>query len=1058
MNINDDRQSPEYNEMLDKVYEKERNGFFGFFIEKYRLVYLLIGIIFLAGLYAIFTMPKESEPEIAIPYAMVNTMYPGANPEDVELFVTDKIEEKIENLDELKTYTSSSNVGLSSIFVEFSAEADIDKSIQELKDVVDSAKSSIANEAEDPVVTELNIADYPVLTYSLFGDFSDSQLKNYADIVQSKLEGISGVSRVPILGGVEREFQVLLDQKKIASYKLSVSQIVSAISSSNINIPSGSIEIDEYQYNVRVKGQFEKITDLGDVVVTNFKNTPIFLRDVAEVADTYKDAKTQSLIGFSGGFSQNAISLQIYIKTGGNIIETVNDAEEIVSSLNSSNQFPTGLEILKTNDNAQFILDDIKTLGKSGLQTMILIVLFLFAVLGIRGAMITGFSVPIAFFVAFTVLNGMGMTINGIVLFSLVLSLGLMVDNSIIVMEGITEYITTHNKTPKQASLLAIWNYRWPIISGTMTTVCAFVPMLLVSGIMGEYIGIIPKTVSVTLIASLFTALIIIPTLAARKYKKINGKNNETTKKHRSVKINQYLEKLKVKYIAFLRSILPHKKKRRRMIGLAFGLFLIVSMLPVVGLVKVEMFPSLDIDYFVVNVKLPDGAVLGSTLAVASEAEKIILEIPELENYVLNAGAGFSFQGGAASSENLANFTVNLSPTDDRDRKSYEITDELRPRLELIPGGDITIEELSGGPPTGQPVDVRLYGKDLAVLGEISDQYKNILENIDGTLNVDDTLEESTGEVVYYIDRDKAKLYGLDSATIAMSIRQSVYGAQSSTVSVDGDDIDITVKYRSDTLQNVDDLSNIMIPTFSGQNVLLSEVATVSFEPSVKSISHYEGERVVRVTSAASKTGNVREIIAEFNSKIEQIALPEGYTMEIGGETEDIEKSFTEMFLSMILAVLLIFIILVLQFNSYKQPFIIIFALPLAIIGAIVGLMIMRLPFSIPAFIGIVALSGIVVNDAIVLIDRINKNLARGVRFIDGIIEAGIARMKPIFLTSATTIAGIFPLTFTNEMWRGLGFSVIFGLLFATVLTLVFVPILYAGFCRKDYDKSKINE
>ena len=1025
-----------------------------------------MGIIFLAGVYSIFTMPKESEPEIAIPYAMVNTFYPGANPDDVEQFVTEKLEEKIENLDNLKTYNSSSTVGMSSIFVEFSAEADIDKSIQELKDQVDSAKNSIAKEADDPIVTELNISDYPILTYSLFGDYSDAQLKDYADMVQSELEGISGVSRVPIIGGVEREFQVLLDQKQIAAYNLSVAQIVSSITNSNINIPSGSIEIDDYEYNVRVKGRFEKITDLGDVVVANFRNTPIFLRDVAEVVDTFKDTKTQSSIGFAGGASQNAISLQIYIKTGGNIIDIVNDAEETIAVLNESNQFPDGLELLKTNDNAQFILDDIRTLGKSGLQTMVLIVLFLFAVLGIRGALITGFSVPIAFLIAFFVLDAQGMTINGIVLFSLVLSLGLMVDNSIIVMEGITEYITKYKKTPKQAALLAIWNYRWPIIAGTMTTVCAFAPMLLVSGIMGEYIGIIPKTISTTLIASLFTALIIIPTLAARKYKHINGNGNGDTdnvenkkkKQHRSVWISTQIKRLNVHYIKHLKNILPYKKKRRKMILMAFGLFLIVSLLPVVGLVKVEMFPRIDIDYFVVNVKLPNGAVLDSTLEVSKEAEAIILEIPELENYVLNAGGSYSFQGGSSSSENLSNIIVNLSSTGDRDRKSYEIIESVRPQLEAISQAEIKIEALSGGPPTGQPIDVRIYGNDLGVLSGLAEDYKSVLENIEGTLNVDDTLEESTGEIVFYIDRDKAKLYGLDTATIAMSIRQAVYGASSSTVSVDGDDVDITVKFRKDKLRNVEDISNITISTFSGQSVLLSQVADVSFEPSVLSINRYEGERVVRVTSGTTTTGNVREITAEFNETRESMPVPDGYRVEIGGEVEEIQKSFTEMFLSMILAVILIFIILVLQFNSYKQPFIIIFSLPLAIIGAIFGLLVMRLPFSIPAFIGIIALSGIVVNDAIVLIDRINKNLARGVGFIDGIIEAGIARMKPIFLTSATTIAGIFPLTFTNEMWRGLGFSVIFGLLFATVLTLFFVPIMYAGMCRKDYAKSKAKQ
>ncbi len=1030
---------------LESGFKKESKSVLGFFIRHYRFTYLITFAILLLGFFAVAVLPREAEPEVKVPIAVVTTFYQGASPTDMEDLITNKIEDKIKNLDDLKKYTSSSGNSISSIVVEFEAEADLKESYQKLRDTVDEAQPHLPDAAEDPIVTEIRLSDYPIVTYSLVGDLSDAELKRYADILHDEFEGIHNVSEVHILGGLEREFQVIVDQNKLANFGLSLAQVAGVINQSNINMPAGDIEIDGFNYNIRVEGKFSTVKEISNIVITTINETPIYIRDVAEIKDGFQERNSESRLGFYKEVPKNTVSLQVFKKSGGNILEIVEDSNAVIADLKSNGNIPENVLVDKTNDNSVFIKDDLSRLGKSGLQTMFLIILILFAVLGFRAALITGLSVPIAFLMAFIVLYQQGMTLNSMVLFSLVLSLGLMVDNSIIVMEGINEYMKKHKKSALEAAILSVWNYKWPIIAGTMTTVSAFAPMLLVSGILGEYLAIIPITLSATLISSLFVALIILPTLAARKIKQ-HGRmqyEKEHNKKHW---FTHYMEILKKVYIVKLQEILPNKKKRRRAVLYSWIIFFIAVAMPVTGVMKVEMFPKVDIDYFVVNIKLPVGSVLEDTKAVVAEAEAIVAEISDLENYVTNIGTSASIgmtnsRGGNGS--HLGSITVNLH--ENRDRKSFEIAADIRDSLEAIQGGVVTLEELSSGPPTGAPIEVRILGNDVGALSTVAAEVKTELESISGVINIKDNLEDATGEFTFNIDKTRADYYGLSTIQVAGTLRSAVYGTTATEVNIDGDDIDVIVRYDDDKFASIEDLENILITTPRGELIPIKQIATLSLEPALLNIRHNDGDNTISVTANIEAGANLQKILAEFADKQEKISVPDNIRVEVGGEVEDIEKSFQETFLSMIVAVILIAFILVLQFNSFRQPFIILFTLPLAIVGAIIGLMILRLPFSFPVFIGIVSLSGIVVNDAIVLIDKINKNLRNGMQLVDGVIDAGVARMQPIFLTSLTTIAGILPLTFADELWKGLGWAVIFGLLFSTVLTLVMIPITYVG-------------
>ena len=1036
----------DYNEQLDKAFKREERGFFGFFVRNYRFTYLIMLTVLALGFYSMMIMPREAEPEIKVPFAMVTTVYPGANPVDVEELVTNEIEDKIKDLDNLNRFTSGSRLGVSSVFVEFEAEADIDDSMMKLREKVDLAKPNLPGEANDPMVMQANITDFPIVTYSLVGDYIDVELKEYAEILRDEFLDIKNVSKVNIIGALIREYQVLVDQARLANYGIGLGQVVGAIRSANVNMPAGNIEVDSLKYNVSLRAKIKNVSDLESIVITTFNDAPVYLTDVAKIDDGFRDQETLSRIGIGDGEAQNTISLQVYKKTGGNILNIVSDTQGAIDELLKDQILPRDLEVVKTNDNAQHIRKNLSTLGMSGLQTMTFIVLILLVVIGLSASIITSLSVPIAFLMAFIFLLINDMTLNGMVLFSLVLSLGLMVDNSIVIIEGINEYTKKYGKSVYEASILSIWNYKWPIIAGTMTTVSAFLPMLLVSGIMGQYLSIMPITLAATLMSSLFVALVIIPTLSHRFIKKVSVGGS-------CLSCEKLVEKFKIRYEVFLRSLLFSKVKRRLFILICWVFFFVAVWVPASGMIQIQMFPKVDMDYFVVNVELRAGSILEDTQKVVQQVEDEIRLIPELENFVTNLGTsasiGMTGDDFAQDATHLATITVNLVDMKERDLKSYEISEMFRDDIKYISGGRISVEELSAGPPQGAPIEVRIMGDDREGLSFMSANVKKTLENIDGVVNVKDSLRDAPGEFVYTFDKTKLSYYGLDVARVSSEVRAALYGAKAGELQLDGDSVEIQVKYENDHFYSLDQIDKLVVGSFHGESVLFSQVARLDLKPALLSISHQDGDGLVRVSASLEDGTDLAKVLSEFDDDMKAYVMPSGVRLEIGGEVEDIDKSFRETFLSMIVAVILIAIILVLIFNSFVQPFIIIFSLPLAIIGVVAGVLIMQMPFSFTSFIGIVALSGIVVNDAIVLIDRINKNVKSGVVILESVVEAGLARMQPIFLTSITTIAGIIPLIWADEMWRGFSVAVIFGLAFSTILTLVVIPVMYVSLSKR---------
>ncbi len=1039
-----------------------------FFIKRWRLTLVAMAAIVIAGFIGLSNMPLESDPEVKIPIGMVTTVFPGASPTDVEELITDKLETELKTLDDLKLITSSSSDGISSITVEFEAEADLTDSIRNLRDKVDEARADLPDEADNPMVTEIRTNDYPVITFSLLGDLTPHEFKRFGDDLKEELEGIPGVSKATLSGIEEREMQVLIDIKALEGLQLTLEQVVQAIQNNHVDFPIGSILTKDFYYQVSLKGQLQTEAALLNLPVASRNGRNIHLKDIAEVRDVFGSQTTITKVYQSEKERfTNSATLQVFKKTGASIIDITDEAKETVEQYHKDH-FPPGVDVLVSGDNSVFIREDLQTLGTSGIQVITIIFILLFIALGLKEAVLAALSIPFIFFISFLVLFLVGETFNFLVLFSLILSIGLIVDNAIIMMEGVHENLKGRRLPADESAYLTIATYKNPLISSTFTTVSAFLPMALMPGIIGQYMAHIPRTVTITLFASLFVATFLLPSVASHLFRKFKSADIKPAL------LERFITPLKKWYEKHIRSILSSKRKRRTwVIGMILTSMVAISF-PFVGIMKVQMFPKWDGDYFTVEIEGPLGSRLEDTLAVAEKLDPYLLKLPEVDNYVTIVGGGalaITKEGpamglGGATRANRASITVNLIEKKDREYKAYEISEMFREKIRPVTGADIVVSDLQTGPPTGADVEARIIGDDLAALERYASEIENELEQVEGARDTNVDISHGPGEFHFTMKRDQLEFYGLSVYQLASELRTAVFGSNRIKIVKSGEETPIVVRldFREEVCKqdprtrllekrddltlcnlnpkNLDQVKRLLITTPKGQ-VPLSELIEVSLEPSVTTIRHRDGEKVVNVKAFAKKGYLAEDIRKALDERLKNIPVPEGVTFEYGGEFEEMQESFNSLFSAMYIGLILIAFILVLQFNSFRQPFIILFTLPLALIGVFFGLAAIGRDFSFPAFIGIVALMGVVVNDAIVLIDRINSHIKAGMKKLDAIVRSGTERLQPIFLTTITTATGVLPLVWAGSFWTDLALAIFFGILFATVLTLVMVPIFY---------------
>ncbi len=1042
---------------LEKRLKRFEKTPLSFFIRKKRLTLLVIIFLIFIGAFQIKNLPQEFSPEVEIPVGIIITAYPGASSLDVEEQITKKIEAKVGSLNGIKEISSSSSFGSSSVVVEFEAGSNLKDSLRDLRDKADEAKNELPEDALDPKLIEVNLNDQPILEFSLKGAAHDKlELKEFADDLQTEFEKIPNVSKAQVIGGEEKEIKVDVDPGKLQEFSLSFNDISAAISAFNINFPIGSLEIDNFNYGIRVKNKLESVEEIANLVVGSQNNFEIRLRDVADVEESFREKTTISRISVGGEKAKDTVSVQIFKKTGGNITEIAQKAKEVVAA-GKGKIYPEDVELVITSDTAKYITKSINELSQNGLGTIAIILILLMLFLGAREAFIASLAIPFAFFISFAVMALLGQSLNFITIFSLVLALGLLVDSAVVIVEGMHERITKYKMRGYAAAILSVKEYATPLLSGMLTTIAVFLPLLFIGGIFGEFLKGIPIVVIATLTAALFVSLSIIPTVGAVCLKpKIK---NEFDKKSKIRYLNFFpglFQALSKKYSYGLKRIISSRKNRRLLIGGAWVLFLISLYLPIGGYLKIQAFGTSEGEEFWINFTMPEGTGLEKTDEIARTIEEKLYPFPEIKNFTTSVGSslGLNYDLGSTGS-NAGTIAVNLVEDKNRRKGSSQIAEEVRNSLKNITRGEIEIIEAEIGPPAGYPLEARISGPDLEKLEIIANDMRKTMEAIPGTQDVKIDIDYLPGDFVITFNPEILAHYGLVPVQIAGELRKGISGDSEAKISREGTEILIDVGYPENKIKNINELKGIVIGSPLGEKITLGEIAEIEISSSLSSIKRIDQKRSISLIGRNEKEANINEIMEEFKKEAESYDLPAGYFFEYGGVSQEQNEVYLDMFAKMIIGIILIFFILVAQFNSFRQVLIILFTIPLGMIGVFWGMALADLTLDIPAFIGIIALSGIVVNNAIILIDRINKSREenRDKDLFETITRAAHGRLRPILLTTATTVIGLLPLSIREPDWRNMGFAIIFGLTFASFVTVFMIPSLYIVFSKSKEKK-----
>jgi multidrug efflux pump subunit AcrB len=1096
-----------------------------FFVYRFRVIILMIALISVWGLYSFFKLPRESEPEVKIPIAVVSTVFPGAAPTDVEELITKKIETKISGISGIDTITSSSANSISSVVVQFNADQNIDDSIRKVRDAVSNIKNELPDSANDPVVNEVSLDDYPIMSLAISGPYDEFTLYDYAKDIKDELEKIPGVREIGIAGGNQREIKINYSPEKLNYYGISLAQANGAIQAANISVPSGNFDGSVYVYPVRVDGRVYNAQELQNLPVGNVSGSLIFLKDIASVRETSIEKTKISRISSAGQEPQNAVTLSVIKRTGGNIINT---ADEIEKSLDVFTKNIPGLEYDVIHNEAKFIEEDFNHLTRDFVITLSLVMGVLFLLIGLKEAFVAGLAIPLVFFITFGVMDLTGITLNFLSMFSLLLSLGLIVDDAIVVVSATKQYMRTGKFTPEEAVLLVLNDFKIVLTTTTLTTVWAFLPLLFAGGIMGQFLKSIPITVSVTLIASLAIALMVNHPLAAilervRLTKnffffycaalvglaaimlfqkniffaaggliilaaagllvywyekggkaaierngvlvKMEAKNDDLVKEkmrgqengnaksisgrllHGIINLNAILPL----YEKYLVKLVDNSRLRKLFFAGITALFAVAAVLPILGVVKSEFFPADDYGFVYINIETPIGYKLSQTDSAVKSVEEKLLKYEEIDNFSTTVGSALSAMSMSGSGgSNKGSIIVNLIDKSKRSVKSYEFEETLRRDLAGIPNAKVTIVSFRGGPPGGSAFEARISGSNTSELQKIANDLKPMLQAIPGTVNAEISLKDSVPQYTFKLDQTKLAQNGLTAAYAGSILRTAISGTETTTILRDGEDIKVIAQFDPDLIPDLAAVQNLQIASPAGQTVYLKDIADISLDPSVENIRRVDQKRTALLTADITAYTTSEAVLADFEKKIASYKIPDGYEIAYGGATEIYAESVVSIIEAMGLAFVLIIATMVIQFNSFAKTAIVLITVPLALIGVFFGLAFLNIPLSFPGLVGILALFGIVVKNAIILIDKMNLNLSHGINFRDAVIDACKSRFEAIFITSFCTIIGIIPITLSSTTWQALGATIICGLSVSSFFTLFMVPALFISFVKDE--------
>jgi multidrug efflux pump len=1064
-------------------------------------------IIALLGIVAYLTVPKEASPEITIPMVHVSTIYPGVAPKDMETLVTRVIEEEINKLPEITQLTSTSDMGYSSIIAEFDSKMDPAVALQKVREKIDLAKPKLPNDAEEPVLAEFNFADWPIMQVNISGQYDLVRLKEVAERLQDRLEQIPQILEVRLSGGLEREVRVDVDLTQLQFYGIAFGDVIDAIRSENVTIPGGAIDVGSQAFLVRIAGEFETTDVIGDVVVKVKEGRPVYVRDVATVDFGFKDRDS-----FARLDGAPVVTLDIVKRSGQNIIATAEAVKAAVAAERPA--FPPTTTVKITSDQSEDIRVMVSSLENNIISGLILVVAVLMFFLGVKNSLFVAISIPLSMLLSFIVMQLIGMTMNMIVLFSLILALGMLVDNAIVVVENIYRHIE-QGYDNFEAARHGTGEVAMPIIASTMTTLAAFFPLLFWPDIMGEFMGYLPRTLIITLSSSLFVALVIIPPLCAM-FMKLESAPARPLRPaarwtlggvavlvllfiavnsllgaillaatgagiyllHRSVMSrlarvfqNRALPRVVDGYERRLRWALDH-----RLIVVAASAVIFVGAIAIFTTFNrgVELFPeSIPPASVMVRIDVPAGTAASFTDGLAARIEGRLGEFEgmhDAESVVttVSSGEGGGFMGGSAE----GNVTINFV---DFDRRSTDVFATLRQLQASIgdglAGAEVKVAKPDNGPPAGRPVSIEIVGPDTDRLKQLADEAVGMLKSNPVFMRLDgleSDMARGRAELVVEVDRERAALYELSTSQIGTTLRTAIQGAEAAKFRVGKDEYDIVVRLAEQYRNDLESLRDLTVMA-DGRQVPLLSVASWHVGEGLGTVRRKDLDRVATVSSDVRSGEQSNAVLGEVQRVLEPFAasLPNGYSIRYTGQMEEQMKAMSFLGKAFLIALLMIGFILMSQFNSALKPFIIMTSVLMSTVGVLLGLVVFRMPFGIiMTGVGVISLAGVVVNNAIVLIDYIDLLRQRGHGRREAIVQAGRTRFRPVVLTAITTVLGLTPLAIgfnidffglfarlaPNLYWGGeqaawwgpMAIAVIAGLSFATVLTLVLVPVMYS--------------
>ena len=1006
-------------------------------------VLTLMVFILIAGIYCYINLPRENFPDITIPYVFVTTTYEGVAPEDMEELITIPIERKLKGISDVEEIRSTSAEGISTVAVKFLPKVDIDDALQKVRDKVDQAKKDLPAELhDDPVIQEVNFSDLPVLRVVLSGPFSLRRLQKFAEEMEDGIESVPGVLDARLSGGLEREIHVEFDLDRVGAYQVPFSGLINAVTKSNVNMPGGSMDIGQAKYLVRVPEDFKHPSEIFSIVAFVRNGKPVYLRDVAFIRDSNKDPLTKSRIN-----GEKSVTLAIQKRSGENIVAVTDQVKKIVRDMQSL--FPPTLKIDLTSDMSNDVQLMVSDLENNILSGLILVVATILLFIGGRSAIFVALAIPYSMFITFILLAGFGVTLNMVVLFSLILALGMLVDNGIVIVENIYRHI--QQGMPRQeAALVGTNQVAWPVITSTMTTLGAFLPMLFWPGIMGEFMGYLPETLIMALTASLFVALVINPVLSARYQ---TSKPSVPDKKQRTKE--SIIKKI---YLSILNWSLKH-----RLIVVLLSFILLATSAILYGAYGKgsEFMPDTEPKRAYIHVKAPEGSNLDRSDELVSLVENIVSKYEDIRYVITDIGSAggdpFS-QGGTGTHINRV--ALDFKDFHDRSTPSSMVVEEIRRKtLSAIKGAEVQVEKEEEGPPTGAPVNLEISGKDIHILGELAAKVRKEIKNIPGLVDLKDNFVKGKPEIRIRVDKEKSALMGLDTYTIAYTIKAAINGVKVGVYREGKDEYDIIARLPERDRHSIENIKRLTVSGPKGEPIPLTSLAEITLTSGLGAIMRLDQKRVVTISGNVSDR-LANDIIADIDKQLKtEIDWPRGYSFRFTGEQQEQAKASDFLGKAFVATIFIIFLILVTQFNSFMTPFIILTSVILSLIGVFLGLLITDTAFGIiMTGIGVISLAGVVVNNAIVLIDYYHQLMERGISSTEALVKAGLTRFRPVMLTAFTTILGLLPMATgvsfnfrevaweigseSSQWWGPMAIAVIFGLAVATLLTLVVVPVL----------------